>query len=436
VLLRAIFPALTLLFAFLCPSPSFSAVDKKTAADIDREIEKIRTEMVKIRRLIHMDPQLPGREQETAKIVAARLAALGFEVKTNVAGSGVVALLRGALPGPIIGLRADMDAVPIQELADVPFKSVNGGVMHAHGHDLHVAIALGTAYVLNGLRDQMKGGVKFIFQPGADPADADMESGASRMIKEGVLDAPPVNLILGFHVWPETLGHVYSAPGPILAASDAFEINIKGKSAQASQPQEGVDAIVLAAQVVNALQSIVSRSVEPTDPASLTIGRIEGGTKSDLVADRVRLEGILRTMNDATRRKVQRLMEAAVKGTTQAFGGDYSLAFRQSIPAVSNHPELYASLLPALNSASGDRPVQTLGPQMLADDFSFYGRRIPGLFFFLGAKNSRPSPAPLDNPYFNPDERSIAIGIKILSHIILDCLEQQSRISDSAADIK
>ncbi len=392
--------------------------------------------MVKIRRLIHMDPQLPGREQETAKIVAARLAALGFEVKTNVAGSGVIALLRGALPGPIIGLRADMDAVPIQELADVPFKSVNGGVMHAHGHDLHVAIALGTAYVLNSLRDRMKGGVKFIFQPGADPADADMESGASRMIKEGVLDAPPVNLILGFHVWPETLGHVYSAPGPILAASDAFEINIKGKSAQASQPQEGVDAIVLAAQVVNALQSIVSRSVEPTDPASLTIGRIEGGTKSDLVSDRVRLDGILRTMNDGTRRKVQRLMEAAVKGTTQAFGGDYSLAFKQSIPAVSNHPELYASLLPALNSASGDRPVQTLGPQMLADDFSFYGRRIPGLFFFLGARNSRPSPAPLDSPYFNPDERSIAIGIKILSHVILDCLEQQSRISDSAADIK
>ena len=434
--LRAFFPTLTLLFAFLCPTPSFTAVDKKTAADIDREIEKIRTEMVKIRRLVHMDPQLPGREQETAKIVAARLAALGFEVKTSVAGSGVVALLRGALPGPIIGLRAEMDAAPIQELADVPFKSVNGGVMHAHGHDLHVAIALGTAYVLNSLRDRMKGGVKFIFQPGADPADADMESGASRMIKEGVFDAPPVNIILGFHIWPETLGHVYSAPGPILAASDEFEINIKGKSAQVSQPQEGVDAIVLAAQVINALQSIVSRSVEPTDPASLTIGRIEGGTKSDLVSDRVRLEGILRTMNDGTRRKIQRLMEAAVKGTTQAFGGDYSLAFRQSIPAVSNHPELYASLLPALNSASGDRPVETLGPQMLADDFSFYGRRIPGLFFFLGAKNSRPSPAPLDSPYFNPDERSIAIGIKILSHVILDCLEQQSRISDSAADIK
>lgn len=407
-------------------------MDKKTAADIDREIEKIRTEMIKIRRLIHMDPPLPGREQETAKIVAARLATLGFEVKTNVAGSGVVAILRGALPGPIIGLRAEMDAVPIQEMADVPFKSVNGGVMHAHGHDLHVAIALGTAYVLHNLRDQMKGGVKFIFQPGADPDDPDSESGASRMIREGVLDAPPVNLILGFHVWPETLGQIYSAPGPILAASDAFEIIIKGKSAQASQPQDGIDAIVLAAQAINAVQSIISRSVEPTDPASLTIGRIEGGIKSDLVADRVRLEGILRTMNDGTRRKVQRLMEAAVKGTTQAFGGDYTLAFRQSIPAVSNHPELYASLLPALNSSAGDRTVQPLGPQMLADDFSFYGRRIPGLFFFLGVKSSRPSPAPLDSPYFNPDERGIAAGIRILSHVILDCLEQQSRIAGPA----
>ncbi|MBN1939345.1 MAG: amidohydrolase [Candidatus Aminicenantes bacterium] len=430
--MRTIFPTLTLLFAFLCPSAGFSVDDKKIATEIDREVEKIRMEMVKIRRLIHMDPQLPGREQETAKIVASRLSALGLEVKTNIAGSGVTGLLRGAQPGPVIGLRAEMDAMPIQEMADVPFKSVNGGVMHAHGHDLHVAIALGTAYVLNGLRNQMKGAVIFIFQPGTDPADPARESGASRMIKEGVLDSPPVNIILGFHVWPEALGQVYSASGPILAASDSFEIDIKGRPAQASQPQEGVDAIVLAAQVINALQTIVSRSVEPTDPASLTIGRIAGGTKADLVSDRVWMDGILRTMNDATRRKVQRLMEAAVKGTTQAFGGDYSLTFRQSVPAVSNHPELFASLLPALNAASGDRTVQTLGPQMMSDDFSFYGRKIPGLFFFLGTKNSRTAPAPLDSPYFNPDERSIPIGIKILSHVILDCLEQQSRLTDSA----
>jgi amidohydrolase len=428
---RSIFPVLTLLFAFLCPTSGFPAVDKKTAAEIDREVEKIRTEMIKIRRLIHMDPQLPGREQETAKIISSRLAALGLEMKTNVAGSGLVGLLRGALPGPVIGLRAELDAVPIQELADIPFRSVNGGVMHAHGHDLHLAIVLGTAYVLNSLRSQMKGAVKFIFQPGADPADPALESGASRMIREGVLDSPPVNIILGFHVCPETLGQVFSAPGPIMAASDSFEINIKGKSAQAGQPQEGVDAIVLAAQVVNALQTIISRSIEPTDPASLTIGRIEGGAKSDLIADRVRLEGIIRTMNEATRRKIQRLMDAAVKGATQAFGGDYSLAFKQSIPAVSNHPELYAALLPALNGAAGERAVQTLGPQMMADDFSFYGRRIPGFFFLLGARGSRPSTAPLDSPYFNPDERIIPVGIKILSLVILDCLEQQSRLGDN-----
>ncbi|MCX6567099.1 MAG: amidohydrolase [Candidatus Aminicenantes bacterium] len=419
------------MFAFLWPSSAFSTVDKKTAGEIDHEIEKIMTEMVKIRRLIHMDPQLPGREQETAKIVAARLAALGFDVKTNVAKSGVVGLLRGAQPGPIVGLRADMDAVPIQELADVPFKSVNGGVMHAHGHDVHVAIALGTAYVLNALRDRMKGGVKFIFQPGADPASDDPESGASQMIKEGVLENPPVAVIFGFHVWPDTLGQVYSASGPMLAASDSFEITVKGRTAQASQPQDGVDAIVLAAQIINSLQSIISRTIEPDDPALLTIGRIEGGTKSDLIADRVQLEGILRTMNDTTRRKIQRLMEAAVKGVTQAFGGDYALTFKQSIPPVSNHPELYASMLPVINGALGDRSVQRLSPQMMADDFSFYGRKIPSLFFFLGVRNSRLSTAPLESPYFNPDERSIAIGIKIISQIILDCLEQQSRLADS-----
>lgn len=434
--MRKFFPVITLLFAFLCPSLSFSAVDKKTAADIDRETEKIAAEMVKIRRLIHMDPQLPGREQETAKIVAARLAALGFEVKTGVARGGIVGLLRGAQPGPIVALRADMDAVPIQELADVPFRSVNGGVMHAHGHDIHVAVALGSAYVLNALRDRMKGGVKFIFQPGPDPASEDPESGASQMIREGVLENPPVAVIFGFHVWPDTLGQVFSSPGSILAASDSFEILVKGRSAQASHPQDGVDAIVLAAQIVNALQSIISRTIEPTDPALLTIGRIEGGTQSDLLADRVRLTGILRTLNDTTRRKIQRLMEAAVKGTSQAFGGDYSLMFRQSIPAVSNHPELYASMLPVLNSVLVDRPLQRLAPQMMADDFSFYGRKIPSLFFLLGVRNPRLSTAPLESPYFNPDERSIAIGIKIISQIILDCLEQQSRLADSSQIVK
>ncbi len=390
--MRKLFPAITLLFAFLCPSLSFSAVDKKTAADIDRETEKIAAEMVKIRRLIHMDPQLPGREQETAKIVAARLAALGFgsENRSGQRRHRRIAPRSPARPGS--SPSADMDAVPIQELADVPFRSVNGGVMHAHGHDIHVAVALGSAYVLNALRDRMKGGVKFIFQPGPDPASEDPESGAAQMIREGVLENPPVAVIFGFHVWPDTLGQVFSSPGSILAASDSFEILVKGRSAQASHPQDGVDAIVLAAQIVNALQSIISRTIEPTDPALLTIGRIEGGTQSDLLADRVRLTGIFRTLNDTTRRKIQRLMEAAVKGTTQAFGGDYSLAFKQSIPAVSNHPELYASMLPVLNSVLSDRPLQRLAPQMMADDFSFYGRKIPSLFFLLGVRNPRLRP--------------------------------------------
>ncbi len=433
---RKLFSTLTLLFAFLCPSPSFSAVDKKTAAEIDREIEKIKTEMVKIRRLIHLDPQLPGREQETAKNIVVRLAGLGLEMRTNVAKSGVVALLRGAQPGPIVGFRADMDAVPIQEMAEVPFKSANNGVMHAHGHDINIAIAIGTAYVLNAVRDRIKGGVKFIFQPGSDPSSDDEESGASQMIKEGVLDDPPVSVMLGLHAWPDLLGQLYSAPGPILAASDTFEIVIKGRSAQGSQPQEGVDAIVLAVQAINAFQSIISRAVDPTDPSLLTVGRIEGGSKSDLLAERVRMEGILRTVSDTTRRKIQRLIEASVKGTSQAAGGDYALTFKHSIPAVTNHPELFASMLPFFNNALGDRSVQPLGPQMMADDFAFYGNRIPSLFMFLGVRNPRLPAVPLYSPNFNPDERSIAIGIKILSHVVLDYLDQQSRLKDAAEVIK
>lgn len=427
--LKRKFQILSVLFSVCCCVLTAPAVDKKTAADIEREIEKIRLEIIKVRRLIHMDPQLAYHEQETANIVSGRLATLGLDVKTGVAKTGVVGLLRGSQPGATIAVRADMDGVPIQELADVPFKSLNPGIMHATGHDLHTAIVLGTAFVLNELKDRIKGNIKFIFQPAGEGPPSGEEGGAALMIKEGVLDNPPLGAIFGFHVWPENLGQVFTAPEAILANADSFQITIKGKSAQGSQPQEGVDAIALASQVVMALQTLISRNVDPTDPALLTIGKIEGGTSPDLIADRVRLEGIVRTLSDANRKKISRLMESVVKGIVHSFGGDYTFSFAEDTPSVYNHPELMALMMPSLADSVADRKVSPIKPQMMADDFALYSQKIPALYFFLGVKNPRlPNSAPLYSPYFNPDERAIGIGIKTLCYLLLDCLEQQSRL--------
>jgi len=416
----------------LCCLLPASAVDKKTAADLDRQIAKIQPEMVKVRRFLHMNPQLANRETETAKTISANLAKLGLDVQTGVAKTGVVGLLRGAQPGATVAVRADIDAVPIQETADVPFRSLNPGVMHATGHDVHTAIVLGTAFVLNELKDRMKGNVKFIFQPASEGPPEGEEGGAALMIKEGVLENPRVGAIFGFRIWPDTLGQVSAVSGPMLANSDSFDVTIKGRSAQGAQPQDGIDAIVLATQVVTALQSLIGRNLDPTDPAVLTIGRIEGGTRPDLVADRAHFEGIVRTLSDANRKRIPRLMDSLIKGIVHGSGGEYAFAFNEDIPSVSNHPELLDLLLPSLNEALGDRKVAPIKPQMMADDFGLYGQRIPAVYFLLGARNPRLPATSLYSPAFNPDERAIGIGMKILGHLVLDCLEQQSRLEKNA----
>ena len=217
----------------------------------------------------------------------------------------------------------------------------------------------------------------------------------------------------------------------MLANSDSFDVTIKGRSAQGSLPQDGIDAIVLAAQVVSALQSLIGRSLDPTDPAILTIGRIEGGTRPDLIAERAHFEGIVRTLSDANRKKIPRLMDSIIKGIVHGYGADYTFSFNEDIPSVTNHPELLDLMLPSLNEALGDRKVMPIKPQMMADDFAFYGQRIPALYFLLGAQNPRLPATSLYSPAFNPDERSIGIGMKILCHLLLDCLDQQSRLEKS-----
>ncbi|HVP90828.1 MAG TPA: amidohydrolase [Terriglobales bacterium] len=425
-----LFPALSILALLAAVRPPLAGVDPKTAKRIDDEVEKARAEVVKIRRFIHMNPELGNREFETSKLVAAKLDTLGLEVRTGVAKTGVVALLRGSQPGITVAIRADMDALPIQEATGVPFKSLNPGVMHACGHDVHTSIALGTAMVLSTLKDRMRGNIAFLFQPAEEGAPEGEEGGAEVMVREGALDSPPVSAVFALHVWPEAVGQVFVAPGFITASSDEFQITVKGRSAHGARPQEGVDAIVIAAEIVQALQTVVSRAVDPTDPAVVTIGTIQGGARTNIIADKVTLGGTVRALSDGNRKKIPPLMEAIVKGICEMSGATYEFEYKPLYPAVYNNPELAATMIPALVQLLGRDKVVDWKPQLIAEDFSFFAQKVPGFYFFLGVKGpAQTAPMPLHSPSFNPDERAIPLGIKLLCHLLLDGLDQQSAIT-------
>lgn len=403
------------------------SVDPKTAQRIDEEIEKVGAEVIKVRRFIHMNPELGNREFETARLISSKLKPLGFEVRTGVAKTGVVAVLRGSLPGPAVAVRADMDALPIQETTDLPYKSLNPGIMHACGHDIHTSVVLGTALVLNALKDRIKGTVTFLFQPAEEGAPDGEEGGADLMIREGALENPAVGAIFGFHVWPENVGTMLVAPGPVTAAADNFTITIEGQSAHGARPHEGVDSIVVAAEIVSALQSIVSRNLDPLDPAVLTIGTIRGGTRPNILAETVVLEGTIRTLNEATRKKMPVLMKNIVRGVAQMHGAGYRFEHKRGVPAVFNNPELAAAMGPTLVKLLGKDKVLEWKPQMVAEDFSFFAQKVPGFYFFLGVKDpAQAVAAPLHSPDFNPDERSIPVGIRVLCHLLLDALDTQA----------
>ncbi|MFQ6069068.1 MAG: M20 family metallopeptidase [Candidatus Aminicenantales bacterium] len=422
------FRALIFLSIILISTRFGLSLDPKTSKLIDEKIRQISAEMIKIRRYLHMNPEPGNREFETAKLVSSKLNSLGLEVKTGVAKTGVVGLLRGEREGITAALRADMDALPIQELNEVPYKSLNPGFMHACGHDIHTTIALGTAHVLSSLKELVKGNVKFIFQPAEEGPPPGEEGGAQLMIKEGVLNDPPVGAIFALHVWPGyKVGEIGVSAGTVMASSDRFVIVIHGKSAHGARPHEGVDAVFIASQCILAFQSIISRTIDATDPAVLTVGKIEGGKRANIIAERVTMEGTLRTLSKKNRKQIPQLMENVVRGITQSFGANYSFSFLEGTPAVENYPDLVSLLLPTLEEALGRNKVKKMNPQMVAEDFSFYSQHIPGFYFFLGVKNPASDRTyPLHSPYFNPDEDSIPLGIKLMCHILIEFLNHQT----------
>ncbi len=386
-------------------------------------------QLIAQRRDFHMHPELSNREERTSRIVAERLTALGLdEVKKGVARHGVVALLKGAKPGPVVAVRADMDALPIQETIDVPYKSRTPGVKHACGHDVHTSIGLGVAEILSKMRGEVAGTIKFIFQPAEEGPPPGEEGGAPLMIKEGALENPRPGAIFGLHVMPNVeIGQIAYNSGPTMASSDRFVITIRGKKVHGAYPHDGVDAVVVAAEAVTALQTIRSRRIDTTEPLVISVGIIQGGNRFNIIADEVKLEGTVRTLSEDVRRQAQKLMRETLTGITSAYGATFEMQYEEGAAVTYNEPRLVDETLPTLRREIGETNVITRRPQMGAEDFSYFQKVIPGFYYFLGVGNrTRGITAMIHTPEFDVDEESLVIGTKVMSNVLLDYLDRHA----------
>lgn len=377
------------------------------------EVAALHPQVLAWRRDIHAHPELSNREVRTGALVAEALKGFGIEVR-RVAGHGVVGVLKGGKPGPVVALRADLDALPITEAVDVPWKSTNVGVMHACGHDAHTAMLLGAAQLLARHRAELKGSVVFLFQPAEEGAPEGEAGGAPRMIDEGALDRPKVEAVYGLHQRPEDpSGQIGLKAGPLMAGSDTWHATLRGTMSHGAAPHRGNDAILLAAEAVQALQAIRSRRIDPVKPLVLTVGTLHGGTRHNVLADKVELTGTLRTFEPAVRERAIALMHETLKGVCAVHGGSYDLVIEAgSNPPVDNDPQLVAALRPRLAAVGA---VAEHDPIMGAEDFAHYQRRVPGVFLFLGTGNAaKGSVTGNHTPTMNLDEDALKVGLAAL----------------------
>ena len=376
---------------------------------------------------IHKNPELSNKESKTAALVADILREPGMAVRTSVGGPGVLGILRGDLPGGTVALRADMDALPMEEKTGLPDASSVKGVMHACGHDVHTAMLLGAALVLSDMKETLSGTVKFIFQPAEEN---NPEGGAPAMIREGVLKNPDVDALFGMHVWPalET-GIVATRPGALMGASDRLFLTVSGRGAHGSEPENGVDAIAIAAHVITALQTIVSRNVSPLDSAVVTLGTISGGDRYNVIADEVRMEGTVRTVTPEIQDRMPGRILSIAEGVSKGMGGDCSIDYVQGYPPLMNDPDLAERTIEKLKGIIGpDHVVTVEKPALGGEDFSFFSRETPSLFLWLGcrpAEVSKGDMPPLHNNRFVPDEKAIPLGVEVLVFCALDYLESR-----------
>jgi amidohydrolase len=398
---------------------------------VAKAVEALHGSLVTQRRDFHMYPELSNREERTARVIAEKLKALGIDdIRTGVSRYGIVAVLKGAKPGPVVALRTDMDALPIEETLDVPYKSKNKGVKHACGHDVHMAVALGTAEVLSRMRNEIAGSVKFVFQPAEEGAPEGEESGAVQMIKEGALENPKAQAIFALHTNPLLeAGKVGYALAAILASSDSVSIRIIGKKVHAAWPHQGIDPIVVSAEAIAALQTIRSRRIDPVEPLVLTIGSIHGGNRHNIIADEVRMEGTLRTHNEAVRERAISLVKEIVSGVAASHGATSEVTWSpRSNPPTVNDTALVEATLPILRKTLGPANVVQLPPVMGAEDFAYFQKAIPGFMYWLGVGNqAKGITAMLHTPDYDADESSLATGVKAMTNIVLDYLDRNQR---------
>ncbi len=412
---------------------SRSDAQSSGASVIGQKTKNILPKLIEWRRHVHKNPELGNREFKTAEFIAAHLQKFGIEVKTGVAKTGVVGILKGGKPGPVIALRADMDALPVKERVDVPFKSTVTAdylgqtvpVMHACGHDAHVAILMGTAEVLAGMKKDIAGTVKFIFQPAEEGAPGDEEGGATLMVKEGVMDNPKVDAIFGLHIKSEIeSGKIKYKPGAFMASSDWFTINVKGKQSHGADPWKGIDPIVISAQIINSLQTLVSRRAELTKaPVIITVGKIHSGLRNNIIPEECVLDGTIRTLDAKMRLEVHEQMNQLVKNIAEANGGIAEISFITRTLVTYNNPELVKMMLPSLETALGKENIVEVEWGTVAEDFSFYGEKAPSFFFNIGGMPRGGDPAkapPHHTPDFYIDDSGLDVGVKAFCQIVFD----------------
>jgi len=406
------------------------------ATRVDQDVTSMQDRILSWRRDIHQHPELSNRETRTAALVAAHLRELGLEVRTGVAHTGVVAVLKGGKPGPVVALRADMDALPVTEAVDVPFKSTataeylgnNVGVMHACGHDAHTAILMGVAEALARVRDELPGSVKFIFQPAEEGPPPGEEGGAILMLKENVFSDPKPDAIFGLHVIAGLhAGKITYRPGPLMASADWLYITVKGAQTHGAWPWRGIDPVITSAQIVSGLQNIVARQIDVSkQPAVVTVATINGGTRKNIIPDSVEMSGTIRTFDEDMRSDIHRRVEHISKTIASANDAEAEVRIEQATAVTINDEALTEKMLPSLRRVAGAENVAIQQRVMVAEDFSYFQQQVPGLFYFVGITPPDQDPGtaePNHSPRFFIDEAGVIVGARTLAALTVDFLQ-------------
>jgi len=404
---------------------------------VNQRAHEIENQVVTWRRDIHEHPELGNREFRTAALVAEHLQRLGMEVRTEVAYTGVVGTLRGGRPGPVVALRADMDALPVTEHVDLPFASTvrttyNGqevGVMHACGHDNHVAILMGVADVLGSVREELPGTVKFIFQPAEEGAPVGERGGAELMLEEGAFENPTPEVVFGLHVFPGPVGQISYRAGSVMASADDLRIVVKGRQTHGAAPWGGVDPIVVSSQIVMGLQTIASRQLPVTlTPSIVTVGSIHGGVRGNIIPDEVEMVGTIRTFDEDVRQDIHRRVRQTAEQIAASAGATADVTISAGYPVTANDPVLTDRMVPTLQRVAGDHPIIVTERLTVAEDFSYFQRQAPGLFIFLGVTPDGQDPADVaanHSPRFFAAEEALPVGVRALANLAVDYMLQR-----------